>query len=601
MKENIVKKNFKLTTDIFICILIILQSLKKGGFYTSDIYFFVNSITVIGFVYGLFHLTEYFINKVKKTNKKINISSTIYIFAILVISYFLPILFNTCADLPSSQFEFLRYLSIFIVFVIIKNSNNKNIYLFSLISIGTIQAFIGIDGLGSRILQPILKNFNSGYLSKDLTRLSGTIQYANTAAILISISGLLFFDKLNNYINKVKETSNKTNKFKVCITFTLFTIMNLAIILTSSRMALVMYVIATIIYINKSKANKISMSIFVILSYVISFLASNNILDLALKNPSKVYFVFITYCILAYIISSYIIKYIVLNINLVSKINKIKINKLKLSILVGLIVVIYILVGLNMYKPLIVANNTKENTVSRQIYGIKKDTENSIKINVKENEVDTRYSIVIYTEDSNFKQELLTRFEYYSNISGNFNFVFTPKKNVKRLNVSVICYKGNLSINEFKLNDKIKPLEYSILPSDIVFRFKDFLNGSTSLRDRLHYIKDSYKIWTTSPIIGRGGEAFRYLYKDVQTLNYTSTEAHNSIIQIFVESGIIGGIAVCLLIILVIKNNEYSILKLSFIMFILHSLTDLNFSYLICLIVFSMLIGLMENSKKENI
>jgi O-antigen ligase len=167
--------------------------------------------------------------------------------------------------------------------------------------------------------------------------------------------------------------------------------------------------------------------------------------------------------------------------------------------------------------------------------------------------------------------------------------------------MAVICYKGSISITEFKLNEKEKPLEYSILPSDIVFRFRDSFYGSTSLRDRLNYVKDSYKIWITSPIFGTGGEGFKHLYKNVQTFNYTSTEAHNSILQIFVESGIIGGISICLIIYLILKGNKFSIIKLTFIMFIVHSLTDLNFSYLICLIVFSMLIGIIENKNRSEV
>lgn len=596
MKENIVKKNFKLTTDIFLCILIIIQSLKKGGFYSSDIYFFINSVTVIGLVYMIFHIIEYIFSKDKKL-KIDNIKLSGILFAILVISYVLPIIFNRCADIDSAKFEFFRYLSIFLVFVIVKNSSSKKIYLFTLISIGTIQAFIGIDGLGSRVLEPFLNKINSGYLSKDLTRLSGTIQYANTAAILIAISGMLFLDKLSNYIIKTKSDNSKviTN-----IYFTMFTIMNLAIILTSSRMVLSIYIIAMIIYIFKLGSNKINNLLFIITSWVISFLASNNILDLALKNPSKIYFVFLTYILLMYIISNYIIKYIILNNSLLNKLSKIKINKLKFSLFILLIISVYIIVGLNIYKPLTVVNNTKENSISRQVYGLEENVENTVKINIKENEVDTRYSIILYSEDSNFKQEILTRFEYYTNISNSFNFVFTPNENIKRLNVQIICYKGSLSIEEFILNDDIKPLEYSILPSDIVFRFRDSINGTTSLRDRLHYIKDSYKIWLTSPIIGRGGEAFRYLYKDVQTLKYTSTEAHNSVLQVFVEAGLIGGISITLLIILNLKNKKYSTLKLCYILFIVHSLTDLNFSYLICLIVFSLFIGLTEDKSEIN-
>lgn len=604
MKKIEFSKNFKLAIDIIICVLILIQSIKKGGFYTSDITFFISSITTLGIIYGLFSIIKYCIGRSEHSCEKFNIGNikhTVILFAILVIAYLLPILFKTEANIIDSKFEFLRYLSIFIIYLIIRNSYNKNIYYYTLISIGIIQAFIGIDGLASRILEPYLKLTNSGYLSKDLTRLSGTIQYANTAAILIAISGILILDKINMYIKKIKENSKKVNNFFISFYFTLFTVSTTAIILTSSRMALTIYTITLLVYILKDKINKFNLFFMAAISYAISFLASNNILDLVLTNPSKVYFVFFTYIILSIIIIKYIAKYVIFNEEFVSKIKKIRVSKFKIITICVSISLIYVLIGLSIYKPLKLINNSKDNTITRQIYGIKNGELNSIEVLVDEVEADSKYSIVVYEESNDFSQEVLTRFEYYDNTSDSFNYTFRPKENTKRLNVAIICYKGSISITEFKLNEKEKPLEYSILPSDIVFRFRDSFYGSTSLRDRLNYVKDSYKIWITSPIFGTGGEGFKHLYKNVQTFNYTSTESHNSILQIFVESGIIGGISICLIIYLILKDNKFSTIKLTFIMFIVHSLTDLNFSYLICLIVFSMLIGIIENKNKFEI
>lgn len=602
MKKIDLNKRFKLAVDIIVCYLILLLSIKKGGFYTTDITFFVSSIITLGVVYSLFFIIQYFINRSKNKCEKFsigNVKSTFILFAILAIAYVLPILFKTAANVVDSQYEFLRYVSIFFTYIIIKNSNNKHIYYYILIAIGMFQAFIGIDGLASRILQPYFRLLNSGYLSIDLTRLSGTIQYANTAAILIAISGILVLEKINVYIRKVKEASTKLNKSLLSVYFTLFTISTLAIILTSSRMVLSIYTVTLIIYLLKMKSNKFNILVVITISYIISFLGSNNILDLVLTNPSRVYFVFLTYIILSIISIRYIIKHIILNESLHNKINSIKFNKVRFIIISSSILIAYIVVGLNIYKPLKIVNNTKDNTIVRQVYGIEYNKMNNIDIYVKENESNSKYSIVIYEENDEFEQELIKRFEYYDNVSNNFNFNFTPKESTKRVNVQLICYDGSISITQFKLNEKVKPLEYSILPSDIVFRFKDSFSGSTSIRDRMNYIKDSYKIWTTSPVFGTGGEGFKHLYKNVQTLKYTSTEAHNSILQVFVESGIIGGISICLLIYLVLKKNKYSEIKLIFIMFIIHSLTDLNFSFLTCLIIFSMLIGIMENKNDE--
>lgn len=603
MKKIDISKSFKLAMDIILCFLILLQSLKKGGFYSSDIYFFVGSVAILGVVFGLYYSINYIINIAKKNKQKIkilDIKPTFMLLGVLALAYLLPILFNTAANIQDAKFEFFRYVSIFIVYLIIRNSNNKKIYYCTLIAIGLIQAFVGIDGLASRLLQPYLKLLNSGYLSKDLTRLSGTIQYANTAAILIGISGILLLDKLYFYISKIKEKNNKINNLMIWTYFSLFTISTMTVILTGSRSALTIYVITSFIYLIKTKTDRFNISFIVITSYIISFLGSNNILDLVLTAPNKIYFVFLTYVALSIITIRYVLKYIVFNSSIENRISKIKLNKVKIVIVSLALFGIYVLVGLNIYKPLELVNNTKENVISRQIYGLKENDINDIKINIKENESGSKYSIVVYEEDEEFVRTELTRFEYYSNENDKFELSFRPKKNTKRLDVDLICYEGTISITEFRLNNEIKPLEYSILPSEMVFRFRDSIYGSTSLRDRLHYIKDSFKIWLTSPFFGTGGEGFKHLYKEVQTLEYTSSEAHNSILQVFVESGIIGGLTLCLIIYLVIKENKYSALKLAFIMYILHSFTDLNFSYLICLITFSMMIGIIE-SRKENV
>ena len=595
-------KSLKLSIDIIVCFLILMQSIKKGGFYTTDITFFISSIAILGVGYSLFFIVKYITNKYNKKSEKFSISNVkgiVILFASLAVAYLLPILFNTYANLVDSKFEFMRYVSIFILYIVISNSNNKKMYYFTLMSIGLIQAFIGIDGLASRILQPYFKMLNSGYLGKDLTRLSGTIQYANTAAILIAVSGILILDKINTYIKKVSETNTKLNNLGLVIYFVLFTVSTLSIILTGSRIVLIIYIITLILYVSKINLNRFNVLSVLTLSCVISFLCSNNILDLVLTNSSKIYFVFLTYIILSIVAIKYLIKYLILSKSIINKMKKIKWNKTRIVIIFVSVLLVYIIIGLNVCKPLELVKNEKDNTVSRQIYGVKNNETNNIDISIKENESNCKYSIIVYEENDKFEQEEIARFEYYEKISDNFNFNFTPKSNTKRLDIEFICSEGSIDITKLKLNGNIKPLEYSILPSDIVFRFKDFLYGSTSSRDRLQFIKDSCKIWMTSPIFGTGGEGFKHLYKNVQVLNYTSTEAHNSILQIFVESGIIGGISVCLIIYFVIKDKKFSAVKLCFIMYIVHSVTDLNFSYLICLIVFSMLIGIIDNETEK--
>lgn len=604
-KQNNVKidieKSFKFAVDIIICFLIFLQGLKKGGFYTGDIEYFVGSIAVIATIYLTFYSIKFAIKCYldNKIDLKINFSkiamSSVF-FTMLAISYVLPILSNKYTDFSDSIFEFFRYVSILILYFIIKNSDSKKLYYFTLLSIGLTQAFIGIDGLASRILEPYLQNLNSGYLSRDLTRLSGTIQYANTAAILIAISGILILDKINLFIQKIKDEKGKLNTLSFITYFTLFTVSSLAIILTGSRAVLIIYMITIFVYLLKQKNNAFNVLSTVILSYLIASLASNNILDLVLINPIKIYFVFLSYIVLAIIIAYYIIKYIVLNKSINEKIIRMKFNKTKVFVIVAIVAIVYIVIGLNIYQPLEIVNNQKTNVTLRQIYGIKQGETNNIEIDLKQNMPNSKCNISILEENNEYI-ESLDQVINYNGDSNTITYIFTPKADTKRLDVIFDCTEGSINVMQLKLNGNIKPMQYAILPSDIVYRFTDILHGSTTIRDRVEYTKDGIKIWLTSPIVGRGGEAFKNLYKSFQTLKYTSIEAHDSFLQILLESGIVGCLSVIILIYLTLKNNKYSAVKLAFLMFVIHSILDLNFSYFISLIVFSMLIAIMENKK----
>lgn len=157
--------------------------------------------------------------------------------------------------------------------------------------------------------------------------------------------------------------------------------------------------------------------------------------------------------------------------------------------------------------------------------------------------------------------------------------------------------EGKISIDTLKLNGKKLALNYVLLPSEIVFRFNDGLIGSISSNARIEYIKDAMKIFKTSPVIGRGGEAFRYLYKEVQTGTYNSTEVHSSFIQILIESGALGFICISMFVIYTIFKTENNENKIIFILFVIHSIFELNFSYTISVIFLGIIAGCLDYTK----
>ncbi|MEG1142789.1 MAG: hypothetical protein RSE41_10185, partial [Clostridia bacterium] len=163
----------------------------------------------------------------------------------------LPVIYDKTANITDSINEALRY---FVIFAIFAMSSNKKFYGITLIVIGVMQVIIGIDGIGMKYLTPILSMFDSSYLLNEI-RLSGTIQYANTVAILFVICNIYMLNKLDKRLY-----------------FCLFNILNIGLLLTNSRLAICIYLIAIILYLIKiSKKNDITYIVISIIFSVISY------------------------------------------------------------------------------------------------------------------------------------------------------------------------------------------------------------------------------------------------------------------------------------------------------------------------------------------
>ena len=112
--------------DYILVILLVMLSLFKGGFYKSDILLVSMGVSIISLV----RIIILIYNNVKSKNYTIDIISILLL--LLSFSYVLPIIFNNYADLNSSIYEAVRYFSLYFVYTIVKNSDNKKIYVFDI-------------------------------------------------------------------------------------------------------------------------------------------------------------------------------------------------------------------------------------------------------------------------------------------------------------------------------------------------------------------------------------------------------------------------------------------------------------------------------------
>ena len=150
MGDIMEKKNSLKLVDVFDFILVfflLILSIKKGGFYKSDtiaINLLIQILFIIRIIY--YHITT-------KSKYEFDIISTLLL--LLTFCYTLPIIFKNYSNLADSIFEMIRYFNIYLIYKMVKISNNKKIYKNGIIIIAVILAFFGIDGLGNYLILDI--------------------------------------------------------------------------------------------------------------------------------------------------------------------------------------------------------------------------------------------------------------------------------------------------------------------------------------------------------------------------------------------------------------------------------------------------------------
>ncbi len=600
------KNILKSLIDIILILFLVILSIKKGGFYKTDCLSFNLVIIALGTIYIFCYYLSIILKKYIKKRKD-SIKENSYKFDIielmlllLVAAYTLPVIFGNYSNLSDSIFEMIRYLNIYIIYFIVKRSNNKKVYVFSILFITLILCFLGIDGISNRYLINILESVDSGYLTtNNLSRMSSTIQYANVFSLICLLSYIYLLDVIKNLkIEKINNNIIRTIKY--LLMFLCIFIYFASIILSQSRVILVVCIIYTIyVFINKESKNK--PLIFVTL--LLSFTYSNLFMKILQINKTYTYILIIV----ASIILTFIVFIFFNIINKESVINNVK--KLRKDIKISvvfkfiftIIMILFFILIFYIKEPINLNSSANNNSISRNIYNLNKNQLNEVLVNIKPKLEDTRYTVRFFVVNKKLETKQIKSFGYYSNTTNCFKFDYMPDNDFKYMIINIECEKGKLEVTDILINNRKNYIDYLLFPSEIMYRTKDLVNGDTSYTQRLLYIKDAIKISTSSLkniLIGLGGEAFKNTCDMVKESNYSSTEVHNIYIQIFVESGLIGIIIFLAIMILSIKNSKNSIEKLLIIVIYITSLFDLNFSFMIVMCIFAILLGIVV--RKEN-
>lgn len=141
-----------------------------------------------------------------------------------------------------------------------------------------------------------------------------------------------------------------------------------------------------------------------------------------------------------------------------------------------------------------------------------------------------------------------------------------------------------------------------IIPNNTFQRIKGISIKNGSFQERLVLFEDGVNAIIKQPK-GYGINSYEKEIVYNHTANYQYSYIHNSLLQVSFELGIIGGLILVLLFIyggkIIYINKGFSVDFIIYIIFILHSLMDFDFSFVTLIAIFTLLISI--NGQRENI
>jgi len=153
-----------------------------------------------------------------------------------------------------------------------------------------------------------------------------------------------------------------------------------------------------------------------------------------------------------------------------------------------------------------------------------------------------------------------------------------------------------------------------ILPAQLVERLSGISFGAETAKERFVFYKDALDIAKRSPIFGLGGGAWQDLYGMSQSYYYNSSQAHSFIMQVLVETGILGLLAwIFTLVMFYIKAVKLLISKAAdrkilagtvagATVLIAHSTIDFDLSIsALCIILWAILAVIFAHSSEKEI
>ena len=264
---------------------------------------------------------------------------------------------------------------------------------------------------------------------------------------------------------------------------------------------------------------------------------------------------------------------------------------------------IYFFIAIQIAEPLVVTEEEK-NCVIRGIES-NKSYKLDFDIQTKTDKAYDVFEVSIVEVNRYFAENYLANFTL-GDFSGTKTINIQTGEQVDHIEIRIKnSLNKEMTISEFRIDDKPYILEYKIIPEPLVRVFTTFNFKNSSVWQRVDYWKDGIDIIKDNWLIGAGGNTWRTLYGQTQDYLYYAKEAHCYILEIWMSFGITGILSYLFIIAITIQNvmalqkkekkySNYMSIFLGISIIVIHSLMDFDMSYLIIEMLFYICIAILN-------
>lgn len=524
---------------ILLLILVFYPPFFRGMYFEKEMFPTIALTSAVFIIWVIFKIVK----------KEPIVSTTLdYAALSLVGAYIISTFF--AVNIRASIGEVLRYFDYLFIYFMVSRTVRDNKKIFILLNVLVLSSFVvAIVGLGSSVN---LIHYNGSWVGG---RINSTFQYPNTTA-----SFLMAFFLVN--LALISYTDNKYLKAIYGVTaYTQF----YAYVFTLSRGAwLMLPFLGIILMLLMPRGKRIEPFIYFVGVVIASALPIAKFNSAVASGAASTLIKWYLIGVFASLIATYAISFIV------SIVNKINVRAgIAIAVVTGVFVLAAGYIVFTTQVPLTLKHDAEEpdsiKSVTRfvsaepdRIYVLKYEVTAKNPSNK-----DWAYGIIINSRNENDQSTKIAEFYDKDNFVGEKTIEFTTLKDTKRLAITFVNNFQNTSVTFTKaqIYPKNAPhemqnimLKYKYLPEDIASRVQDIDFTSRSSSQRMQFYKDGFKIFKDYPIFGAGGGAWSSLYFKYQSYLYWTTQTHNYFMQVLLDTGIIGAIAIVFLLVSLFRS-----------------------------------------------